>query len=634
MNVPPPFLPPRRPVSMPELTNNRHSWQSHSSVQRTSGDTPPPSLPPRRPSSVHIRHAVGIRCPHPTAEHSSIRRVGSVRSHRSSLEAIQDEDCTPPTKTNLERANSDRCRRSSRLRSRGSPDHSTRSPRLRALLDGDQIHNVTGMRQLPILRHSSLRIVQKLADDVEDLAAPSHGLGTTKSDPLLSPNSKRPRSHPPAISTDKSYTTAALLTSLPPSFIDTTGGSPTSAQPSPVSTPISARPRASFRRLSSLDNFITYREEVAAWKRESSIFQDQSSESDRDATANEALPATSAGELIDAMTALPAMPSNEKPTGSRISEESLTPPPERRSNFRHIAGEIAFCFSIAMAQFLGEFLISGFALELSKLFDASKSLGSSDLGIFWPASLLSLILSATLLVFARISDLYGGYLPFMFGVSWLTIWTLIPAFVSDLTILDVSRAMQGLAIAAFTPSTFVMVSSVYTDGPRKNFVFGLFSGCAPLGFFAGFLTAGALSTHETYGYFWIVAALSFITAVTAYLSVPHDKTDRKGLGLKMDWLGACLITGGLILVAYSLAVSTYSNDNDPRRSTFSYPMVYGPFTAGVACLVLAVWVEGWFAVCPLMPFDFFQPRSVKAFCIAGLFFYSTYGVWLYTSTEL
>lgn len=386
------------------------------------------------------------------------------------------------------------------------------------------------------------------------------------------------------------------------------------------------RPRASLSRMTSLDNVITYREERAEWKRASSVLQQGFSNAGRGPARNDDHMIRSIDEPRHSVTA------DEKSVIS-ASITDTPPSPKQQSKFRHFAGEVGFCFTIAMTQFLAEYLISGFAVELPRIFNNRIYIGTSALDLFWPASLLSLILSAMLLIFARLSDMYGGYPCFMFGLVWLTIWTLTPGFCDSLIMVDVSRAMQGLAIAAFSPATFALIGSFYTDGPRKNIVLGLYSGCAPLGFFAGFLTAGALPEGKYQWYFWIASALSAVTAVTAFLTVPHDKTDRKTLGLKMDWLGAFLITSGLILVAYALAVVPYGTGFSTHKNAFSYPNVYGPFCSGVACLVLAVWVEGWLATCPLLPLDFFRPRSVTAFCLAGLCFYASYGVWLYNSSE-
>ncbi|KAI6862555.1 MFS general substrate transporter [Hortaea werneckii] len=389
------------------------------------------------------------------------------------------------------------------------------------------------------------------------------------------------------------------------------------------------RPRASLRRLSSLDNLLTYREEKERWERASSILQQRSSATilTPEAGDEQEQPSESAMASPD----VPAF--NDKIHIEHAVPTAAQPPTiHHKSRFRHITHEIGFCFSIAMTQFLAEYLISGFAIELPRLF-ATQTTTDTGLGLFWPASLLSLVLSATLLIFARLSDLYGGYPSFMFGAVWLTVWSVIPAFCHSQVMIDVSRAMEGLALAAFMPSTFAMVATVYEEGPRKNFVIGLYSGCAPLGFFAGFLVAGALPQDKTYWFFWIAAVLAFTTLVGAYLTVPNDRTDRKKMDMKMDWVGSFFITAGLLLLAYSLAVEPYANQHHPEKTGFTNAICWAPFASGVLSLGFALYWEGWKASCPLLPFDFFKPRSVKAFCFAGLYFYASYGVWLYMSAE-
>jgi MFS family permease len=383
---------------------------------------------------------------------------------------------------------------------------------------------------------------------------------------------------------------------------------------------------------------IAYREEKAEWKRlsrsSSLMRQTPSGQTNNSPIEGREKPTfmldTSTTSSLHGETRSESLQSDQADSDAQDDRRTIASR-IKDSKFRHIAAEVGFCFTIAMTQFLAEYLISGFALELPRL--VQIQVGSGAMGLFWPASLLSLILSATLFIFARLSDMYSGYMIFMSGVAWLAIWTLIPGFCRSLLWIDISRAMQGLAIAAFMPSTFTMVGSIYPEGPRRNFVMGLYSGCAPLGFFAGFLTAGALPYDKPQWYFWIASTLSVTTLVTAYLSVPSDRTDRRRLGLKMDWIGAFLITSGLILVSYALAVEPYANQMQQDKTAWAFPIVSAPFASGIVCLCLAFWYEGWCATCPLLPFDFFKPRSVKAFSLACLCFYASYGVWLYNSVQ-
>lgn len=494
-------------------------------------------------------------------------------------------------------------------------------------------------RKPHLKRHSSLRHQTRPSDD--DLATyggPARTLNSSRSESFLSAGSViRPKSHPLSRvpvnvpnsenACSDSFKRFRLLDCDDPWRLPPLNGSMPQMPQLSHSVP-SRRPSLTFKHLSSLDKIITYREDRESWRRESYASAQQ--------------PPTPVSMTVEPVPSIPpmidtcAVPQSrvEKPS-SPIDTEACLPSDStcQRNRFRHFAAEVGFCFTIAMTQFLAEYLISGFAIVLPSLFQGSYNNAVDSTGLFWPAALLSLILSAFLLVFARISDMYGGYGPFMFGLIWLTIWTLVPGVVSSSLLLNISRAMQGFAIAAFTPSTFSMVGSIYPEGPRRNVVLGLYGACAPLGFFAGFLAGGALPESEARWYFWIASALAFITAVTAYLSVPSDRTDRQCLNLKMDWLGAFLITSGLILMTYALSVQPYANASDLSRNGFSFRIVYAPLSSGTACLLAAFWVEGWYADCPLLPFEFFRPRGVKSLSVACLFFYGSFGVWLYNSAE-
>lgn len=642
----------RRPISLPDL--QEASKGSDNEIIQTQIDTPyaaaePTFLLAQQQTIQSVNRDLVMRYP-AAAElslassstqydfHGTISRSSSLNSERR---------VTMPVKASLEgnvsRATSTREQASASRRSSLATLHehdrsSEQTPAARSPQAAQPPAFLTALpRKQAVKRHSSLRHQTRPSEvnlDVPPL--PFHTLGHAASESQLSTGKVRPRSHPPSRSpmpgrdsndddnpvvrsplrSDDPWTLPPLPRSMPQT-------------PRLTHTAPTRAPSLTFRRLSSLDQLITYREDRESWKRES-YASAQQLPLPVVATwePQTPVPSTAVSE-----TAYPRVNKEKGPDTVATECHSAPDVPARTSKFRHFAAEVGFCFSIAMTQLLAEYLISGFAVVLPNFFDENTSNGAGTTGLFWPAALLTLILSAFLLIFARISDMYGGYGPFMFGLIWLAIWTLIPGFISSSLLLNVSRAMQGLAIAAYTPSTFSMVGSIYPEGPRRNIVLGLYGACAPLGLYTGFLTGGALPAVESRWYFWIASALAFVTAITAYLSVPHDSTDRKGLNLKMDWLGAFLITGGLILVTYALSVQPYANVNHPEINGFAFRIVWAPLSSGTVCLAIAFWVEGWYASCPMLPFEFFKPRGVKALCFACLFFYGSFGVWLYISAE-
>jgi hypothetical protein len=127
-------------------------------------------------------------------------------------------------------------------------------------------------------------------------------------------------------------------------------------------------------------------------------------------------------------------------------------------------------------------------------------------------------------------------------------------------------------------------------------------------------------------YFWIGALLAAITAVTSYFTIPSDIYERRGLGIKMDWAGAVLISSGLILVVFAITDSSHAPHG------WATPYISILLVVGVLLLGAAVYVEGWVAEMPLLPFDLFEIKYMKPLVVALFFTYGSLGVFLLYST--
>lgn len=297
---------------------------------------------------------------------------------------------------------------------------------------------------------------------------------------------------------------------------------------------------------------------------------------------------------------------------------------QRPERFRCVLEEVGFCYSVVMSQLLTEYFVSGFNVILPTV---AKDLSIPPATSTWPANAFSLVVSAFLLPSGRMADMYGGYVVYVGGVIWLTVWSIIAGFSRNELMMDFCRALQGLGPAAYLPSGMMLLGTVYRPGPRKNLVFGIYGACAPLGFFVGIFFAGVAGQFLSWSaYFWIGAGLSFSTAVVAYFSIPSDYQERKNLRVKMDWLGTILISSGLILVVFAITDSAHA----PRGWTTPY--IYTLSIIGVLLLCIAIYVEGWVADAPLLPSDIFTVRYMKALIIAMFFSFGSLGVFLLYST--
>lgn len=223
--------------------------------------------------------------------------------------------------------------------------------------------------------------------------------------------------------------------------------------------------------------------------------------------------------------------------------------------------------------------------------------------------------------------MYGGYPVYLGGVVWLTLWSIVAGFAQNELMMVFCRALQGLAPAAYLPSSLMLLGSIYRPGLRKNIIFSIYGACAPLGFFIGILFAGVTAEYATWGwYFWIGAILTAITTVIAYFTIPSDIKERRGLGIKTDWLGAILSSCGLILVVYAIT------DSSQAPNGWATPYIYVLLIIGVLLLGATVYVEGWVAEMPLLPPDLFAVKYMKPLILALFFTYGSLGIFLLYTT--
>ena len=175
--------------------------------------------------------------------------------------------------------------------------------------------------------------------------------------------------------------------------------------------------------------------------------------------------------------------------------------------------ETGFVFSIVMSQALTEYFISGFMILIPPVVE---DLYIPRQAVTWPTSACTVVISAFLIPFGRLADVYGGFPVYVAGSAWLAVWSLIVGFSKSEIMLDTCRALQGLGPAAYLPAGLTLLGNMYRPGPRKNLIFSIYGAMAPLGFFAGMFLAGIVAQCAHWlVYFWTGAALTAITTAIA-----------------------------------------------------------------------------------------------------------------------
>lgn len=245
--------------------------------------------------------------------------------------------------------------------------------------------------------------------------------------------------------------------------------------------------------------------------------------------------------------------------------------------------------------------------------------------------MFSLVIGAFLLPAGRLADIYGGYAIFNFGMVWMLIWCLVAGFSTNLKMLIATRAIAGLGPAAFLPTGVMLIGKIYRPGPRKNMVFSLYSAIAPLGFFFGIIMSGVAGQHMTWRwYFWLGSIVLLVACPMSLLAIPRDfeevKEKNRTERVVMDWWGVATIVPALVLLTYAITDGTHAPDG------WKSPYIIVTLIAGLVFLGAAVYVEGWVAEQPLLPFDLFRPKYMGRLSVALFFGYGVFGIYLLYSS--
>ncbi|KAH8815525.1 major facilitator superfamily domain-containing protein [Xylogone sp. PMI_703] len=297
----------------------------------------------------------------------------------------------------------------------------------------------------------------------------------------------------------------------------------------------------------------------------------------------------------------------------------------RPNAFSGPVSEWLFVFSAVGSILMAEFFISGFNLVQTTV---AAALEIPEVSQTWPISVSSLVTGAFLLPLGRLGDIVGGYVPFLSGLIWFFVWSLIAGFSQSYQMLIAARALAGLGPAAFLPAGLMIMAKLYRPGPRKNLVFGIYGAFAPLGFFGGIMIGGLTGQFLSWRwYFWIGSILLFLLCVTSFLTIPSDFREERPKDVGMDWWGTVTVVPALILIVFALTDGSRTPDG------WKTPYILGTFIPGVLLLLVFIYVEGWVASYPLLPFDLFRPKYLGLLVISLFFAYGTFGIYLFYASS-
>ncbi|WP_069169598.1 MDR family MFS transporter [Streptomyces griseus] len=284
---------------------------------------------------------------------------------------------------------------------------------------------------------------------------------------------------------------------------------------------------------------------------------------------------------------------------------ALTPAPEappsmtRRQIIQAMSGLMAGMFVAILAS----------TVVANALPRIITDLHGSQSSYTWVVTAELLAMTATVPIWGKLSDLYDKKLLIQLSLGMFVIGSLVAGFSDSVTVLIVSRVVQGIGAGGLTALAQVVMASIIPPRELGRYS-GMFGAVFAVGTVAGPLIGGVLVDTSWLGWRWcffIGVPFALLAIVLLQLTLDLPVVRRK---VKIDYLGAFLIMAGVsaLLLWITLAGS--------RFDWWSW-QTGALVTAGVVLIVLAVLVESRVEE-PMIPLDIFRNRTVALTTVASL----------------
>ncbi|KAF8658411.1 hypothetical protein AX16_001964 [Volvariella volvacea WC 439] len=279
-------------------------------------------------------------------------------------------------------------------------------------------------------------------------------------------------------------------------------------------------------------------------------------------------PPSSAGASVETVqrvgTDTTATSPEPEPTWEAISQKPA----------RSVLSSFLLIATCTMAMLINTSNSTSVAISLSTI---GRELDISEAQLQWLVSAYALSSGCLLLMFGRLADLYGRKRVFILGSIWLAAFTLGCGFAQSNLTLDILRGLQGVGVAASIPASLGILAHAFPPGRTRSIAFASFAAGAPIGAFMGNALGAVLTQLSEPSWrstFFLSTGLTVLYILTGVVTIDPDEPSLEA-DRRVDWLGAFLVTAGLVLIVFVLS------DGEIAPQGWRTPYI-------IACLIIGV----------------------------------------------
>ncbi|WP_373888554.1 MFS transporter [Massilia genomosp. 1] len=178
-----------------------------------------------------------------------------------------------------------------------------------------------------------------------------------------------------------------------------------------------------------------------------------------------------------------------------------------------------------------------------------------------------------------LADEYGRKRVFTIGVGLLTVVSLALSFAPDVLVLDLLRALQGVAAATMAGGAASLAQEF--EGHARTRAYSMLGTTFGIGLAFGPLMAGYLT--DTFGWRSIFVATAMTALLALVFGVPRMRESRDPNSAGLDWPGTLTFTGALSLFTFGIIQAP--------ESGWSSPLVSGLLSGAATLLIAFVVIE-------------------------------------------
>jgi EmrB/QacA subfamily drug resistance transporter len=180
------------------------------------------------------------------------------------------------------------------------------------------------------------------------------------------------------------------------------------------------------------------------------------------------------------------------------------------------------------------------------------SLSFSQQNLQWVASGYILTYGGFLLLGGRLGDLLGRRRMLLTGLTVFGLSSLTAGLANDSALLVAARLVQGVGAALMAPAALSELTTRFREGKDRNTALGLWGAISGIAAAAGVFLGGVISQGPGWRWiFFVNPPICVGVAIGAILLLANDRPARPD-GSTFDSQGAVLVTGGMLLLVYSL----------------------------------------------------------------------------------